>query len=250
MTVETESTLTTWMPRIRWLIAELLVVITGILIALTLQAWWQGRGDLRTERNYLERLLLDTRENERLVDSRIASDSILRERSLRMSAILRDRLPLPPQDTLAALSRISSSGFSLVTATYDALVATGDIKLLRNPALRASTLALAGEVDRSTAMLTRNLESQGRWVDLRTTRMLYHVRPPGRNTQETADPLDILWWLRVDFAQLQEDPEAVRAFQLNVYTLNSSLAALRSLRRPLAEYGALLENELARAREE
>lgn len=244
MALNKDQARTVWISRLRWFFAELVVVIAGILIALALQSSWQNRGNVRSERKYLEQLLEDTRENIALVNARIARDSVFRQMSARMAAILRDRLPLPSQDSLVQLSRMSTSSFSLVTATFDALVASGDIKLLQNPRLRTSTLAIANEIGRSTATLARNVESQTRWVELRTTRMLYHVGPPVRG-ETKADPLDIQWWSRVDFRDMQGDPEAVRAFQMNVYTLNNSVGSLHALLKPLADYEAELERELA-----
>jgi hypothetical protein len=234
-----------WRPSIRWFFAELLVVITGILIALAAQSWWQNRGNENAERAYLEQLLADTRENEELLTRRITADSTARHRAGRMAAILRERLPLPPQDTMAVLARLGSTTFSLITATYDGLIATGDIKLLRNDSLRTATLYLGTQIHRSSAGVNGNVERLGRSIELRTSRFLAHVQPLRTLVPDSLDELDIDWWKRVDYAALQGDTDVMQAFQSSIYVLNNSLGLLRGLRAPLAEYRGLLERELA-----
>jgi hypothetical protein len=229
-------------------VSELLVVITGILIALTVQSAWQNRDNKNAERAYLEQLLADTRANERLLEQRILTDSTARERSIRMAVILRERLPLPPRDSMAALARLGTGPFSLITATYDGLIATGDIKLFKSDSVRISTLSLANELTRSLAGVNYNVERLSGFVQLRTSRFLAHLQPLRVEVPGPLDELDIDWWKRVDYAALQGDTEAIEAFQTTIYALANTLSALRRLRVPLAEYRGQLERELASIR--
>jgi hypothetical protein len=57
-----------WHGRARWFAAEFFVVITGVLVALGLQAWYQNRQDRAREGVYLTQIVADLRETE----SRIA----------------------------------------------------------------------------------------------------------------------------------------------------------------------------------
>ncbi len=231
--------------RIRWFVAELLVVIVGILIALALQSVWQRRGDVARERAYLEGLLADTRQNELIVVGRIRADSAARERSLRLVRIMRDGHALPPRDTLAALSRMATSSLALASATHDALVGTGDVRLLRDPVIRSSTLCIANLIGQVQSSVNSNVEVQRGLVNQRTATMLRHVGASGSNTVATEDLLDIGWWSRVDFEKLRRDPDALAPFQINVYILFNSLSALRRLRPPLVQYREQLERHLA-----
>lgn len=48
-----------WRPKARWLAAEIVVVVAGVLIALALDAWWQDRQAEAQERVYLHQLAAD-----------------------------------------------------------------------------------------------------------------------------------------------------------------------------------------------
>jgi hypothetical protein len=49
----------TWARRLRWFGAEFLVVVSGVLVAIALNAWYQGRRDAATEATYLALLSRD-----------------------------------------------------------------------------------------------------------------------------------------------------------------------------------------------
>ena len=48
-----------WRPKARWLAAEIVVVVAGVLIALALDAWWEDRQAAAQERVYLNQLASD-----------------------------------------------------------------------------------------------------------------------------------------------------------------------------------------------
>ena len=48
-----------WRPKLRWFGAEILVVVTGVLIALAINAWWQGRQNSQREHAYLSEIRRD-----------------------------------------------------------------------------------------------------------------------------------------------------------------------------------------------
>lgn len=49
--------------KVRKAAAEFLLIVTGVLTALTVDAWWQGRLDNERERQYLEQIEADVRSN-------------------------------------------------------------------------------------------------------------------------------------------------------------------------------------------
>ena len=48
-----------WRRGVSWFLAEFLVVVAGVLVALAVSAWWQGRLDRQHETEYLQQLDAD-----------------------------------------------------------------------------------------------------------------------------------------------------------------------------------------------
>ncbi len=48
-----------WRPKLRWFAAEILIVVSGVLIALALNAWWQGTQKAASADSYLELIVRD-----------------------------------------------------------------------------------------------------------------------------------------------------------------------------------------------
>ena len=51
-----------WLQRLRWFFAELIVVVAGILLALGLQSWWQGRENDVRGISYQRQVLADAKQ--------------------------------------------------------------------------------------------------------------------------------------------------------------------------------------------
>lgn len=129
---------------------EFVVIAAGALAALGAQAWWQGRQDREREQAYLRQLLVDTRENAHRLAHAIATDSTTRDALTHLVVRLYDPAGPPSADTvLAALSGtvFSASDFQPIAGTYGALIATGDLRLIRDDSLRARLVAYAGRLD-------------------------------------------------------------------------------------------------------
>lgn len=131
-----------WRRGARWFGAEFLVVVTGVLVALAVGAWWQGRQDAGTETAYLRQLVADLRETEQAADQ---ADAFLapvdRAGSLLWLAFY-ESTP-PARDSLLAWAERSmwTSSVRPVVGTAEALVATGDLALVRDDSLRTAITA-------------------------------------------------------------------------------------------------------------
>jgi hypothetical protein len=118
--------------------AEGAVIVTSILLAFGLQAWWEGRQELREERAYLESLQGDFRQSHVRALEHVSAN----ERTLSSAGRLLQVLGQPrgeiPSDTLASLLEDSFWiwTFSPVLATYQDMVNSGDLRLLQNEELR------------------------------------------------------------------------------------------------------------------
>jgi len=149
-----------WLGRAQWFGAEFLVVVTGVLVALAVQAWYQGVGDRRNEEEYLRQLASDLMATE-LAMAR--TDSISRHgehagtmlvRAFNDSALSRDSV-------LHWLAGMGGVTFRLpVMGTSEALIASGDLRLIRDDSLRAGIAAYLDETRSLTDLYEKAME---RW---------------------------------------------------------------------------------------
>ncbi|MDX1418530.1 MAG: hypothetical protein R3181_01070 [Rubricoccaceae bacterium] len=152
-----------WKPKVRWFAAEYLIVVLGVLTAVALNAWWQGRQDAASERTYLLQLQADLLETERLVAE---ADAVMAPVDADGARLVRAFfLPeRPPVDSIVAwfsgASRVRDA--RPVMGTVEALIATGDLALLRNDSLRSAVTAYLDESRKTVRIHDGEVE---RWVD-------------------------------------------------------------------------------------
>jgi hypothetical protein len=118
------------------LVAEFLVIVVGVLVALGVDQWAQGRSDRSLEAEYLERLLEDVRYDlDELVFIRDRSAT-----SAEHSQLVLDRawVRSAPADSLvgAAYSASITRVPDLSRSTFEELVSSGRIDLLRSRQVR------------------------------------------------------------------------------------------------------------------
>jgi hypothetical protein len=120
--------------RSRWLVAELVVIVAGILIALGIDEWRQNVEDSRVERLYLQQLVSDLQATEnhiRDVVAELAPNDAAANRLVRM---FEDNTVPNLSDVRSVLSQIRFMDNAVpVLATSDALISTGDLRLISNP---------------------------------------------------------------------------------------------------------------------
>ncbi|HET6433676.1 DUF6197 family protein [Dyella sp.] len=131
-----------WRRGISWFLAEFVVVVAGVLVALAVSAWWQGRLDRENENEYLQQLdadLLATENdmehaqavlNKRALAAHVITHAFWGERPANEAELLRD---------LGAPWR--SARYRPVLGNIEALIATGDIHVIRAAALRTELVA-------------------------------------------------------------------------------------------------------------
>lgn len=158
----------------RWFGAEFLVVVAGVLVALAVGAWWQGRQDAATERAYLRQLAADLRETERAAAD---ADAFLRpvDRAGSLLWLAFYEAERPPRDSLLAWAERAmwTSTVRPVTGTAEALVATGDLALIRDDSLRTAVTAY---LERTRGRLYDHEQFDRVWADAER-RMRRHIDP-------------------------------------------------------------------------
>lgn len=163
-----------WRRALRWFGAEFLVVVTGVLVALAVGAWWQGLQDAAKERAYLRQLAADLRETERAAD---AADAFLQpvDRAGSLLWLAFYEADAPPRDSLLAWAERAmwTSTVRPVLGTAEALVATGDLALVRDDSLRT---AITAYLERTRGRLYDHAQFDRVWSDAER-RMRRHIDP-------------------------------------------------------------------------
>lgn len=127
---------------LRWFAAEFLVVVTGVLVALALGGWWQDREERERETEYLQQLLADLERSEQA----LREISEFHADAWQAAARVGDAFWSPPDeltDELLAdlMAPRRSQRTRPIMGTIDALIATGDLRLVRSDRLRAELVA-------------------------------------------------------------------------------------------------------------
>ena len=143
-----------------FLVAELIVVLLGVLIALGVDSWWEGLEDRDRERAYLEAIRTDLAETVEALDSGIHSDSVSQIQMDSLGAVL----GAPGDRDTEGWGRLLAFTLSyqpLNLGTLEALIQTGDIGLIQSERLRAELIAAAGRLSRGQEGLAAVLSRAG-----------------------------------------------------------------------------------------
>jgi hypothetical protein len=131
-----------WPRNARWFLAEFMVVLTGVLVALALNAWWGERQNRQLERAYLLQLHEDLAASE--ADLSMIADEMM-TRALHSAAVghaFWDPSSTSAEDLMVSLGApLSANRTRPVLGTAQALVATGDLRLIRSDRLRSELMS-------------------------------------------------------------------------------------------------------------
>ncbi len=125
----------------RWgrLVGEGLLIVFSILLAFGIEAWWSQRGERQAEAEALNGLKDDFVESLERLASAGSNHVEVRDASIRLLAMTGpdadQTVSDPVMDTLV-VALIAGPKVFPVTATYDALIASGRIQLFESAALR------------------------------------------------------------------------------------------------------------------
>jgi hypothetical protein len=141
-------------------VLEVCIVIVGVVIGFQVTAWGQSRADRAQEQVYLHQLVADLDETLRV----IAQEDSVRE-AVATPALLAvlgswgSGTPLPA-DSIVRISRQILTARTLLptTGTAEALVATGDLTLIRNDSLRNAITAYLGATETLVSFQVRVAE--------------------------------------------------------------------------------------------
>ena len=151
--------------RVARLVSEFVVIVVGVLVALSVDSWRQNRIDRALEREYLEQIIADSRENLRLIAEAIA----LEQRHLEVAESLWQaaQTDTPPSaDSVGYwLQRRDGSWWysdpRLRDGTLTALVQTGDFALIRDADARSAILGYVSQLTADLEEFRRGIQFQG-----------------------------------------------------------------------------------------
>ncbi|MCK5148537.1 hypothetical protein KAR48_17410 [bacterium] len=127
-------------------VIEFLVIVLSIIIAFSLDNWGENRRKNIRELQYLQQLNLDFKENERQLLGVLEQDQIRFEYSEKILSLLKEEPEASHKDSLARWIPfiLSYSMYIPITGTYDAMLSSGDINLIRNIEVRTNIISFAG----------------------------------------------------------------------------------------------------------
>src|SRR5688500_17187949 len=218
------------------LIAELAVIVAGVLIALGADSWWEHRQERRRAEEYLRQLLVDFRATERQIEYAIAGDTEKFELASRVT----DRAfrgHFPPSDSLELPTGYHQ--FIPRTGTLTALVQGGDLRLLHGDTLRFELIAYSSLIDETEAILRHTetlIWSSTERVALGRAR---HSQSALRRAANGGSG-----WGQVDVAGVMNDPEIISALQVQAAASQIRIFNLRHLEKPTSRVIRLIQAEL------
>jgi hypothetical protein len=164
---------------------ELVIVIAGVVIGFQVTAWGQAHANQEKEQVYLRQLSLDLAETERRADSigLIMAPLTHAPRRLAQAHFLPEP---PPRDSVITWASLAPVYYEVspVLGTAEALVATGDIGIIRDDSLRTAITAYL-EVSRE------NIRGAAGFVDLlvQTNSDLFRSAPMATILAESVGPV-------------------------------------------------------------
>ncbi|MDX1556464.1 MAG: hypothetical protein R3212_10595 [Xanthomonadales bacterium] len=129
--------------RLNWLFWETLIIVVGVLIALSVDDYWSDRQDRTLELDYLQRLRIEVQEDldhaNRYIEQNLGRKLAALDT---VAPVVRGEAPVPEDlepflfDVgMAALGAVAPSRWVSDT-TFDDLRATGNLRLIRNTEVR------------------------------------------------------------------------------------------------------------------
>ena len=129
-------------PSLPWgrIIAEGAAIVLSILLAFAIQAWWEGRGESDRRAAILAGLASDFARTDSVLNRSLMFDSFRAEGTARLIELARTETDFEAHqaeiDTLISTVYFRSP-IEPARGTLDALLSTGDLDILGNPALAA-----------------------------------------------------------------------------------------------------------------
>ena len=140
------------------LFAELVLIVAGILIALAIDGWASDREDHQRESMYLELLVRDIAEQQQEAADQLSFERDKVAKAGRAYSLLKSENPAAHQAELGALltDLAGRRTVYISRATYDQMVSSGHLRLVRNPELRDQIVRHFARMARNERIIGKN----------------------------------------------------------------------------------------------
>lgn len=223
-------------------IVEAVIIVGSILLAFSIDAAWETRKETIAAENYLSALKIDAESNLDQLNRTIASSEGVLQSNIRIHQYLDDPESIDPDSLNRAFGSFTAINFYRAdTKTYDQLVSSGDLRLLRQDVRNSLSdwtgrLSLVKEyqeqvaIDFRTATITQYGIS-GTWLSTN----LYNLRLNSLDGIEPRFPIDIF--------SLSESREFENLLSLQMLLQTDTLNSYRLLRETLTNLIEVLDQE-------
>lgn len=216
---------------LNWLLLEGIAIVLSILLAFWIDAWWQDRSDQNRITEYLSQVRADTLDNQDRLTEALQLEKGQLAVMQEILAALRSPVPMT-LDSAEEWTQLEP-GFlwysdpRLLDGAITALVATGDINLVRNPQVKTALIKYLGQLKADMNEFDRGVNHYFSRRD-EVLRIFELARAAGTESAEDALANEIL--------SIQNDKTAAAAFRLlernisnRIWYLEQMLAATEEL---------------------
>jgi hypothetical protein len=224
---------------LNWLLLEGVAIVLSILLAFWIDAWWQDRSDQLRLTEYLSQVRADTLDNQDRLANALQLERGQLEVVEEILSALRGTVPITP-DSARKWAQLEP-GFlwysdpRLLDGAITALVATGDINLVRNPRVKSALIRYLGQLKADMNEFDRGVNHYFSRRD-EVLRVFELARQPGTASAEDA--------LANELLSIQKNKSAAAAFRLlernignRIWYLEQMLAATEELSSQLSAPG-------------
>ena len=144
--------------RLGFFVAELVLVIAGVLVALAVDGWISDSHDRQTESVYLELLARDIEGIRHQAELQIEFEKEKIDTAAKAYAALSTSDPRTKRTEIGAslAMLVSRRTISLSSATYDQMVSSGHLQLIRNHELRNRIVRFFATMERNERIVENN----------------------------------------------------------------------------------------------
>ncbi|MBW3567273.1 MAG: hypothetical protein KY410_04820 [Proteobacteria bacterium] len=130
-----------------WALGEISIVAVGILIAFSLNAWWDDRSMAQQEQMHLHALAGDFEQNVAELRELVEMEKRIASYSLKLLNLSETNDVEPPESLAGMTGEVfNSARFEPVMGAYEGLVNSGGLTLIQDEQLRASLAYFAAQV--------------------------------------------------------------------------------------------------------